>query len=120
LSTLFTNPVISVYADLLLEDESFHPSLGKNIFEIMILPGHSEGGIALYQPDAGILFSGDLIFSHSVGRTDMRGGDENALKASIERIFGLPDTVRVYPGHEDSFFLGDFKKIYDKKLFFGA
>ncbi len=118
LSTLFTNPVISVYADLLLENESFEPSLGKNNFKIMILPGHSEGGIALYQPENKLLFSGDLIFSHSVGRTDMPGGNTDAMKQSIDRLLSLPDTVKVYPGHESPFLLGNFRKLYNQPLFF--
>jgi glyoxylase-like metal-dependent hydrolase (beta-lactamase superfamily II) len=61
-------------------------------------PGHSPGSICLAEPD-GILFSGDTLFAASVGRTDLLGGDSDALLSSIrERLFALGDR-EVFPGH---------------------
>jgi glyoxylase-like metal-dependent hydrolase (beta-lactamase superfamily II) len=67
-------------------------------FEVVDVPGHSAGHVAFHAD--GNLFSGDLLFEHSVGRVDFSGGDWDALIDSIRRLverFG-PDTT-VYPGH---------------------
>jgi hydroxyacylglutathione hydrolase len=60
-------------------------------------PGHSPGGICIY--GEGILVTGDTLFSGSVGRTDLYGGDVNKLKTSFKRLMSLPDETRVLPGH---------------------
>jgi hydroxyacylglutathione hydrolase len=60
-------------------------------------PGHSPGSICLSYED--ILFSGDLIFRGSVGRTDLPGGDMGQLMISIRRILSLPRNTIIYPGH---------------------
>jgi hydroxyacylglutathione hydrolase len=67
-------------------------------FEVTSVPGHSRASIA-YHAD-GHLFSGDVLFAGSVGRTDFRGGDMPTLLASIRRLMGAypPDTI-VLPGH---------------------
>ncbi|MDD9271693.1 MBL fold metallo-hydrolase [Paenibacillus sp. GCM10023248] len=61
-------------------------------------PGHSPGSVSfLYEKQ---LFSGDVLFKLSVGRTDLPGGDNNELLDSIqEKLFLLDDDVVVYPGH---------------------
>ncbi|MEW9701221.1 MBL fold metallo-hydrolase [Paenibacillus sp. SI8] len=61
-------------------------------------PGHSPGSVSfLYDKH---LFGGDVLFKLSVGRTDLAGGDSNALLDSIqEKLFVLDDDVVVYPGH---------------------
>ena len=67
-------------------------------FEVVDVPGHSPGHIA-YAVD-GALFSGDVLFAGSVGRTDLPGADWDTLVGSIRALFDRfpPDTV-VYPGH---------------------
>jgi glyoxylase-like metal-dependent hydrolase (beta-lactamase superfamily II) len=63
-------------------------------------PGHTEGGICLYDAVHGLLFVGDTLFAGSVGRTDLPGGDWETLARSIpDRLLDLPDSVNVYPGH---------------------
>ena len=60
-------------------------------------PGHTPGGICLYEPETKSLFSGDTVFADGVGRWDM-GGDKGALMASLRRLRGL--TIKnLYPGH---------------------
>lgn len=109
LSAYFMDPVVSIPPDMRIRDEDFLFSLGEVQFETLLLPGHTPGGIALYSEAEQLLFSGDFIFAHSVGRTDMPGGDLAALKQSITRILELPDQTRVYPGHEDPFLLSEFR-----------
>jgi glyoxylase-like metal-dependent hydrolase (beta-lactamase superfamily II) len=67
-------------------------------FEVVGVPGHSAGHVAYYAD--GVLFSGDLLFASSVGRTDLPGGDWDTLVASVSRLFERfpPETV-VYSGH---------------------
>lgn len=68
-------------------------------FQVIHTPGHSPGGICLYEPEKKVLFSGDLIFSNSnVGRTDLRGGDSRLLIESIEKLLKL-DVEYLCPGH---------------------
>jgi glyoxylase-like metal-dependent hydrolase (beta-lactamase superfamily II) len=63
-------------------------------------PGHTPGSLCLYAADAGLLFSGDTLFRESIGRTDLPGGDTRAIVRSIrERLFALPESTRVLPGH---------------------
>jgi hydroxyacylglutathione hydrolase len=74
--------------------------LGDTSFEVRYTPGHTLGHVVLYCAQAGVCFCGDLIFSGSVGRTDLPGGDTDALIESIRtQIYTLPDETRLLPGH---------------------
>ena len=65
---------------------------------VLWTPGHSPGSCAFVGPEA--VFVGDTLFAGSVGRTDLPGGDANQLLRSIqEKLFSLPDSFVVYPGH---------------------
>lgn len=66
--------------------------------EVLHTPGHSPGSITLVHDEA--IFGGDTLFAGSIGRTDLPGGDADALVAAIrEKIFGFDDDVLVHPGH---------------------
>jgi hydroxyacylglutathione hydrolase len=83
--------------DVLLQgDETFE--LGGISFETLRVPGHSPAHLAYYAD--GSLFSGDVVFAGSVGRTDLPGGDWDTLVESIRMLVERfpPETV-VYPGH---------------------
>lgn len=67
-------------------------------FTIMHTPGHTMGSICLYNKEEKILFSGDTLFYHSYGRTDLGGSDE-LLAASLKKIMALDKNTIVYPGH---------------------
>jgi len=73
-------------------------TLGDIRFDVRHAPGHSPGSVALV--GHGRVFGGDVLFSGSVGRTDLPGGDTATLLASIEREFlSLPDSTIVHSGH---------------------
>ncbi|MET0513602.1 MAG: MBL fold metallo-hydrolase [Thermoleophilaceae bacterium] len=71
-------------------------------FEIDVLftPGHSPGHMTFSIPDEAAIFSGDVLFEGSVGRTDLPGGHWPTLLESIRGLIdGLPEETTVYPGH---------------------
>lgn len=85
--------------------------LGSNTFEVRHTPGHTRGHVALYCPQAGVCFCGDVIFAGSVGRTDLPGGDWPTLERSIrEQIYTLPDATRLLSGHGPATTVGDEKR----------
>ena len=67
-------------------------------FQVMHTPGHTPGGVTYLCQDA--LFTGDTMFRAGYGRTDLPGGDHEALKASVMRLMPLVKTHRLFPGHE--------------------
>jgi glyoxylase-like metal-dependent hydrolase (beta-lactamase superfamily II) len=68
--------------------------------DVFFVPGHSPGHVAYSIADEGALFSGDVLFEGSVGRTDLPGGDWPTLAASIQKLLdALPAETNVYPGH---------------------
>ncbi len=70
------------------------------MIEVIHTPGHTPGGICLYESETGSLFSGDTIFqAGGIGRCDL-GGDLSDLIHSIELLTTL-DTEVLYPGHLD-------------------
>jgi len=81
---------------LLEQGDTFQ--VGELSFRVYHVPGHSPGGICLLCE--GHLFVGDVLFSGSVGRTDLPGGDFDSLVEGVrERLFTLPDETIVHPGH---------------------
>jgi len=74
--------------------------LGAMEFDVRETPGHTSGHCVFYASGPGVCFCGDLIFSGSVGRTDLPGGDWDQLVTSIRtQIFSLPDGTRLLSGH---------------------
>ena len=74
--------------------------VGRFAFEVRHAPGHSPGHVMFYQPEAGLLFCGDVIFYMGIGRTDLPFGDYAALEQSIRtQVYTLPDSTRLLPGH---------------------
>jgi glyoxylase-like metal-dependent hydrolase (beta-lactamase superfamily II) len=82
--------------------------VGSERGRVIHTPGHTRGSCALYFEGARQLVTGDTLFAGSVGRTDLPGGDFEALQRSIrERLFPLGDDVRFWPGHGPSALVGD-------------
>ena len=68
--------------------------------DVIFTPGHSPGHVSYSIADEQALFSGDVLFQQSIGRTDLPGGDYETLMASIATLLEtLPDGTQVYPGH---------------------
>ncbi len=85
--------------DVLLEGDA-RLELGGLELEVLHAPGHSPGSVSVYAPSVGALFSGDTLFSGTVGRTDLPGGSEEDLAESIRKIYArVPLDTAVYPGH---------------------
>jgi hydroxyacylglutathione hydrolase len=90
--------------DVLLEGGELLELAGLS-FDVIAVPGHSPAHLA-YHSD-GAVFSGDLLFAGSVGRTDLPGGDWETLLASIKSLMeALPAETIVYPGHGPATTLG--------------
>lgn len=86
-------------ADILLRDGDQIP-LGPEKINILHTPGHTPGDVCYLIP--GIAFTGKTLLIRSCGRTDFQAGDPGALYDSItRRLFRLPVSTRVYPGHDD-------------------
>jgi hydroxyacylglutathione hydrolase len=68
--------------------------------DVVFTPGHSPGHVTYSIPDEAAIFSGDVLFQQSVGRTDLPGGDWPTLLESIRGLVdSLPPQTAVYPGH---------------------
>ena len=78
-------------------------------FTVLHTPGHSPGGISLY--GHGIIFSGDTLFNHGIGRTDFPGCSYEQIMDSIKnKLMTLPDETIVYPGHGPATTIGEEKR----------
>lgn len=72
--------------------------VGELQVEVLHTPGHSAGSVTLRCQD--VLFTGDTLFTQSVGRTDFPGGSQEALMASLKRLGELEGDYQVLPGHD--------------------
>jgi len=75
--------------------------LGDMKFQVIHAPGHSPGSVCIYWPQEKALFTGDVIFYQGVGRTDLPGGNGQALKESIRRLSRL-EVEHLLPGHGEA------------------
>ena len=74
--------------------------VGKLKFRVVHTPGHSPGSVCLAVDEEKVLFTGDLIFVGSIGRTDLPGGNESQMQASLRRVVEeFPEDTVLYPGH---------------------
>lgn len=81
-------------------DEPESVQVGAHRLEVLFVPGHSPGHIALYHEGSGFVIAGDVLFRNSIGRTDLPGGNFETLINSIHhKLFQLPDDTIVYCGH---------------------
>lgn len=80
---------------------------GNTTLRVLPTPGHSRGGVSLYNDEERVVFTGDTLFRESIGRTDLEGGDYPTLMRSIlDVLLPLGDEVTLYPGHAESSTIG--------------
>jgi len=85
-------------------------SAGGMEFEVIHTPGHTPGSICLYDKKSATLFTGDTVFSDGIGRTDMPGGNDQHLQASLDKISPFK-VKRLLPGHGDPVTLASAKTL---------
>jgi hydroxyacylglutathione hydrolase len=77
-------------------------TFGATNLVALLVPGHTAGSLAFYCEKDNCVFTGDALFEGSIGRTDLDGGDYDTLINSItKKLFTLPGSTVVYPGHGD-------------------
>ena len=103
---------VIIEADSRLNDNDLI-HIGDIEFKVLHTPGHTQGGICLYQENEKILFSGDTIFRGTWGRTDLPTSSfEAVIKSITERIMILPEDTIIYPGHGKSTMVKEEEPIY--------
>lgn len=96
----------SVKLDEYLE-EGDEVRIGNGVLKVLHVPGHSPGSIVLYDPADKFLIAGDVLFSGSIGRADLPGGNMSQLVKGIkEKLLPLPDETKVFSGHGPSTSIG--------------
>ena len=97
LSFYWNSEIVAPKADILMNDGD-ELTLGNEKLQIIHTPGHTRGGISILIGN--LLFSGDTLFAHGIGRTDLPGGDYSTLLNSIKsKLFVLDGNVKVLSGH---------------------
>lgn len=103
-------PTISKPLTYLKEEKM---KIGDFEFEVIFTPGHTKGSVCFkFKED---LFTGDTLFRGSVGRTDLKGGDNSKLKNSLRIIKELDGSLIVHPGHDEQSIL-DFELVTNPYL----
>lgn len=91
-------------------DEGDKIKFGHSSLDVMFVPGHAPGHVALYNNDLKICVGGDVLFRESIGRTDLPGGNYDTLIDSIKsKMYKLADDTIVYNGHGVSTTIGHEK-----------
>ena len=103
LYTPFSFPAVK--PDMLLEDKEI-VTIGDLNFHVIHTPGHSPGGICLYEPTRHQLFSGDTLFQGSMGNISFPTSSPNDMWESLKRLAQLPKETKVHPGHGPSTTIG--------------
>lgn len=105
------NPDPSPEPDRLV-NEGDSITFGQTVLKVLFTPGHSPGHISFLEKANKTLFSGDVLFRGSIGRTDLPGGNYNTLMESIfHKLLPLPEDTTVYPGHGPTTTIAQEKKL---------
>ncbi len=86
-------------------------AFGNTVFDVLHVPGHSQGSIVLHNKNENIVFAGDVLFKMGIGRTDLFGGDHATLIENIRnKLLTLDGDTVVYPGHGEATTIKEEKK----------
>lgn len=111
-------PVEGVKPDGFLA-EGDQVEVGKLKFTIIHTPGHTPGGICLYDADEALLISGDTLFQGSIGNLSFPSASPDDMWRSLDKLAKLPPETRVYPGHGESTTIGAEHWLPRAKELFG-
>ncbi len=93
---------------------------GNSKLEVISTPGHADGSLCFYSKESQFVIVGDVLFRDSIGRTDLPTGDYDKLMESIKnKLFTLPNNVKVLPGHGPSTTIG-YEKMNNPFINFNA
>lgn len=82
-------------------------TLAGMTFTVLHTPGHTLGSVC-YQCE-NVLFTGDTLFAHGYGRTDLKGGSWPSMAGSLRRLLRMDGALRLYPGHGESVTLAEVR-----------
>lgn len=91
-------------------NDGYKLSFGKLNLEFIHTPGHTNGSMCVYEKTSNVLFTGDTIFARYYGRTDLKTGSLDDMKASIKKLFKRFSNLVIFPGHEESSNIDSAKK----------
>ena len=83
------------------DELKFEDEVGNEILRIINTPGHTKGSICIMSEKSRVCFTGDTIFDTDLGRSDLEGGSEEELKASVINVIDRwENDIHIYPGHD--------------------
>ncbi|HEY5370423.1 MAG TPA: MBL fold metallo-hydrolase [Hanamia sp.] len=95
---MFNLPFDNYPGDIIFLEEGEIVALRDDELEVIHVPGHSPGSICFFCKKQKFIIGGDVLFENSIGRTDLPGGSHEDLVKNIkEKLFKLPEDVKVYP-----------------------
>ena len=97
-SAHFGNEVIIDVKANTLADNEILKILAEDI-KVITTPYHTSGSVCFYLKDSGVLFTGDFIIPHSIGRSDLPTAMPKEFNNSIAKILALPNETKIYGGH---------------------
>ena len=106
-------PIIIPTVDYYFDQIDIQDYLASFSIKVLFTPGHTWGSVCILIEDC--LFTGDTLLNGKIGRIDLPGGDEQALRESLKTISKLPKHISIYPGHGTSSTIGNELK-YNKNF----
>ncbi|MBI4415689.1 MAG: MBL fold metallo-hydrolase [Euryarchaeota archaeon] len=93
-----SKPIAPSKADVVLKEGTV-VEVGSIALRVLHTPGHTEGSVCFYAPEAGYLFTGDTLMRGTFGFTNGPGGSPAMIFQSLRRLYELPPETKVFPGH---------------------
>lgn len=106
-------------ADHLIHEGMIIP-VGELSFHVLETPGHTPGGVCFYEPEEGVLFSGDTLFKGTIGNLSFPTARPHLMWHSLDKLAELPAHTHVYPGHGPSTRIGKESWLPNARDVFGS
>lgn len=101
----FRNDIEITASPITFGDDEVIELLGERI-ETIHTPFHTQGSSCFFFPGLNAIFTGDTLFRGAIGRTDLPGGSEKSIPASLAKLRKLAPSLLVYPGHDGATTIG--------------